>query len=185
MLGFNSRAKNVCIKGIEEVDIDFNSRFNAKKKTYVYTLNDNEYVSALTKNREYFVGKELDVERMKKAAKYLIGEHDFKSFKSSGENKKTTVRTIYDISIERKNVDIYGKYSEENIGKNENRIIIQITGNGFLYNMVRIIVGTLLEIGLRKKKTRRNERSVRKKRQNKSTERLFHGNGLMLYNVEY
>jgi tRNA pseudouridine synthase A 3 len=164
MLGFNSRAKNVCIKGIEEVDIDFNSRFDAKKKTYVYTLNDNEYVSAITKNREYFVGKELDVERMKKAAKYLIGEHDFKSFKSSGENKKTTVRTIYDISIERKNVDIYGKYSEENIGKNENRIIIQITGNGFLYNMVRIIVGTLLEIGLRKKKTRGNERSVRSKR---------------------
>lgn len=164
MLGFNSRSKNVCIKGIEEVDIDFNSRFDAKKKTYVYTLNDNEYVSAITKNREYFVGKELDVERMKKAAKYLIGEHDFKSFKSSGENKKTTVRTIYDISIERKNVDIYGKYSEENIGKNENRIIIQITGNGFLYNMVRIIVGTLLEIGLRKKKTRGNERSVRSKR---------------------
>lgn len=188
MLGFNSRAKNVCIKGIEEVDIDFNSRFNAKKKTYVYTLNDNEYISTLTKNREYFVGKELDVKKMKEAAKYIIGEHDFKSFKSSGENKKTTVRTIYDISIERKNTDIYGKDSEENIGKdgkNENRIIIQITGNGFLYNMVRIIVGTLLEIGLRKEKTRRNERSVRSKRQNKSTERLFHGNGLMLYNVEY
>ena len=161
MLGFNSRAKNVCIKGIEEVDIDFNSRFNAKKKTYVYTLNDNEYVSALTKNREYFVGKELDVKKMKEAAKYLIGEHDFKSFKSSGENKKTTVRTIYDISIERKNVDRYGNNTEE---KKENRIIIQITGNGFLYNMVRIIVGTLLEIGLRKKKTRGNERSVRSKR---------------------
>ena len=161
MLGFNSRAKNVCIKGIEEVDIYFNSRFNAKKKTYVYTLNDNEYISALTKNREYFVGKELDVEKMKEAAKYLIGEHDFKSFKSSGENKKTTVRTIYDISIERKNIDIYGNNTEE---KKENRIIIQITGNGFLYNMVRIIVGTLLEIGLRKEKTRRNERSVRSKR---------------------
>lgn len=161
MLGFNSRAKNVCIKGIEEVDIDFNSRFNAKKKTYVYTLNDNEYVSALTKNREYFVGKELDVKKMKEAAKYIIGEHDFKSFKSSGENKKTTVRTIYDISIERKNIDIYGNNTEE---KKENRIIIQITGNGFLYNMVRIIVGTLLEIGLRKEETRRNERSVRSKR---------------------
>lgn len=161
MLGFNSRAKNVCIKGIEEVDIDFNSRFNAKKKTYVYILNDNEYVSVLNKNREYFVGKELDVERMKEAAKYIIGEYDFKSFKSSGENKKTTVRTIYDISIERKNIDIYGNNSEE---KKENRIIIQITGNGFLYNMVRIIVGTLLEIGLRKEGTRRNERSVRSKR---------------------
>ena len=161
MLGFNSRAKNVCIKGIKEVDIDFNSRFNAKKKTYVYILNDNEYLSALTKNREYFVGKELDVKKMKEAAKYIIGEHDFKSFKSSGENKKTTVRTIYDISIERKNIDIYGNNTEE---KKENRIIIQITGNGFLYNMVRIIVGTLLEIGLRKEKTRRNERSVRSKR---------------------
>ena len=161
MLGFNSRAKNVCIKGIEEVDIDFNSRFNAKKKTYVYTLNDNEYVSALTKNREYFVGKELDVKKMKEAAKYIIGEYDFKSFKSSGENKKSTVRTIYDISIERKNIDIYGNNTEE---KKENRIIIQITGNGFLYNMVRIIVGILLEIGLRKEETRRNERSVRSKR---------------------
>lgn len=161
MLGFNSRAKNVCIKGIEEVDIDFSSRFNAKKKTYVYILNDNEYVSALTKNREYFVGKELDVKKMREAAKYIIGEHDFKSFKSSGENKKTTVRTIYDISIERKNIDIYGNNTEE---KKENRIIIQITGNGFLYNMVRIIVGTLLEIGLRKEKTRGNERSVRSKR---------------------
>lgn len=161
MLGFNSRAKNVCIKRIEEVDIDFNSRFNAKKKTYVYILNDNEYVSALTKNREYFVGKKLDVKKMKEASKYIIGEHDFKSFKSSGENKKITVRTIYDISIERKNIDIYGNNIEE---KKENRIIIQITGNGFLYNMVRIIVGTLLEIGLRKEKTRRNERSVRSKR---------------------
>lgn len=161
MLGFNSRAKNVCIKGIKEVDIDFNSRFNAKKKTYVYILNDNEYISALTKNREYFVGKELDVKKMREASKYIIGEHDFKSFKSSGENKKTTVRTIYDISIERKNIDIYGNNTEE---KYENRIIIQITGNGFLYNMVRIIVGTLLEIGLRKEKTRRNERSVRSKR---------------------
>ena len=161
MFGFNSRAKNICIKGIEEVDIDFNSRFNAKKKTYVYILNDNEYVSALTKNREYFVGKELDVKKMKEAAKYIIGEHDFKSFKSSGENKKTTVRTIYDISIERKNIDIYGNNTEE---KKENRIIIQITGNGFLYNRVRIIVGTLLEIGLRKEKTRGNERSVRSKR---------------------
>ena len=98
---------------------------------------------------------------MKKAAKYLIGEHDFKSFKSSGENKKITVRKIYDISIERKNVDRYGNNTEE---KKENRIIIQITGNGFLYNMVRIIVGTFLEIGLRKEKTRRNERSVRSKR---------------------
>ena len=105
MLGFNSRAKNVCIKGIKEVDIDFNSRFNAKKKTYVYILNDNEYISALTKNREYFVGKELDVKKMREASKYIIGEHDFKSFKSSGENKKTTVRTIYDISIERKNIE--------------------------------------------------------------------------------
>ena len=81
MLGFNSRAKNVCIKGIEEVDIDFNSRFNAKKKTYVYILNDNEYVSTLTKNREYFVGKELDVKKMKDAAKYITGEQVEKKYK--------------------------------------------------------------------------------------------------------
>ena len=68
---------------------------------------------------------------MQEAAKYLIGEHDFQSFCAAGSMAETTVRTIYDIQVE----------------KNENLISIKVTGNGFLYNMVRIIAGTLIEVG--------------------------------------
>ena len=74
----------------------------------------------------------LDVEKMKEAAKYLIGEHDFKSFCSARTQVTTTVRTIYSLDVT----------------KNEDVISIRISGNGFLYNMVRIIVGTLMKVGL-------------------------------------
>ena len=88
---------------------------------------------------------------MQKAVKYFEGEHDFKAFKSSGTSSKTSVRTIYSA-----NVVVEG----DNIG-------IDLTGNGFLYNMVRIIAGTLLDVGLRKNKTRRNSQHNRKQRQKK------------------
>ena len=79
----------------------------------------------------------LDVEKMKEAAKYFVGKQDFASFKSSGTSSKSSVREIY-------KADIY---------KNEDRIYIELTGSGFLYNMVRIISGTLLDVGLRKNKS--------------------------------
>ena len=82
----------------------------------------------------------LDVEAMKMAIKHFEGEHDFKAFKSSGTSSKTSIRTIYSANIVKEG---------DNIG-------IDLTGNGFLYNMVRIIAGTLLDVGLRKNKTRRN-----------------------------
>ena len=73
----------------------------------------------------------LDEVKMQEGAKYLIGEHDFASFCAAGSTAETTVRTIYDITVERKG----------------NMISIKVTGNGFLYNMVRIIAGTLMEVG--------------------------------------
>ena len=79
-----------------------------------------------------FVYYPLDVEKMQMAAAYLVGEHDFKSFCSSGSQVESTVRTITDISVE----------------KHGEMISIRVSGNGFLYNMVRIIVGTLMKIGL-------------------------------------
>ena len=76
----------------------------------------------------------LNVEKMKKAVKYFEGEHDFKAFKASGTSSKSSVRTIYEAKV---------------MEKENKRIWIELTGNGFLYNMVRIISGTLVDVGLR------------------------------------
>ncbi len=126
--------KSIRIQKAEEVDERFHSRLSCKKKTYRYVINNSEYGTALYRNLEYCFPQKLDVEAMKKAAKYFEGEHDFKAFKASGTSAKSSVRTIY-----RANVD-----------KNVDKIYIELTGNGFLYNMVRIIAGTLLEVGLGK-----------------------------------
>ncbi len=85
---------------------------------------------------------------MKEAIKYFEGTHDFKGFKASGTSSKSSVRTIYETKIEEK----------------QEKIIIELTGNGFLYNMVRIISGTIVDVGLRKNKTRRNSRNNRRKK---------------------
>ena len=90
--------------------------------------------SSIYRNLEYFVPNKLDIEAMKKAIKYFEGEHDFKAFKASGTSSKSSVRTIYKAQIK----------------QDGEKIIIELTGNGFLYNMVRIIAGTLLEVGLGK-----------------------------------
>lgn len=126
--------KSIRIQKAEEVDERFHSRLSCKQKTYRYVINNSEYGTALYRNLEYCFPQKLDIEAMKKAAKYFEGEHDFKAFKASGTSAKSSVRTIYKAIVD-KNVD---------------KIYIELTGNGFLYNMVRIISGTLLEVGLGK-----------------------------------
>ena len=126
--------KSIRIQSAEEVEERFHARYNCIQKTYRYIINNSKYGSSIYRNLEYFVPQKLDINAMKKAAKYFEGEHDFKGFKATGGNNKNTIRTIYKIAI-----------------KNENsRIIMELTGDGFLYNMVRIIAGTLLEVGLGK-----------------------------------
>ena len=114
---------------------DFNARFDAVEKTYVYRVCNSENMSVFEENRALHFPKKLDIKKMQNAAKKLVGEHDFSSFMATGSAVKTTVRTIKKLSI----------YEEKN------DIVFEITGNGFLYNMVRIIVGTLLDIGSLKK----------------------------------
>ena len=128
--------KDIAVSSVEKVDDRFHSRFNVKRKTYQYRIWNSYISNVFEKNFVYEVTDTLDVDRMKEAALYLIGEHDFKAFCSNKRMKKSTVRTIYEINIE----------------ELEPEIRITITGNGFLYNMVRIIVGTLLEIGMGEKK---------------------------------
>ncbi|MBR2241419.1 MAG: tRNA pseudouridine(38-40) synthase TruA [Clostridia bacterium] len=129
--------KSIVIKSAEEVPERFHSRYNCKKKTYRYIINNSEYGSAIYRNQEYHVPQKLNIEEMKKAIKFFEGEHDFKGFKASGTSSKNSVRKIYKTKIYEK----------------DERIIIELTGSGFLYNMVRIISGTLVDVGLGKIKS--------------------------------
>lgn len=135
LLAINAKIKkSIVIKKAEEVDERFHSRYNCKRKTYRYIINNSQVPSAIYRYLEYYEPKKLDVKKMQEAAKYFEGEHDFKAFKSSGTSSKSSVRIIYKANV---------------IEKENNRIYIELTGNGFLYNMVRIISGTLVEVGLR------------------------------------
>ena len=122
---------DIVVIKVEEVEEEFNSRISAKKKHYRYVINNGKFPSALNANREYHFKYFLDIEAMQMAADDLLGEHDFKAFSASGCTVKDTTRTIHLLKINR-------------LG---DRVIIDVVGNGFLYNMVRIIVGTLLDVG--------------------------------------
>ena len=134
-IAINSRLKkSIVIKKAEEVDERFHSRLNCKKKTYRYVINNSEEGSAIYRNLETHIPQKLNVSKMSEAVKYFEGEHDFKAFKASGTSSKSSVRTIY----------------EAKVYQNDEKIFIELTGNGFLYNMVRIIAGTLVDVGIGK-----------------------------------
>lgn len=116
----------------EEVGDDFDARFSAKTKTYQYRFYLSRCERPLYKNRALRVNEEVDVDKMKQTLKYLLGEHDFSSFVARKSGKTNFVRTIY---------------SAEIFETNNKEYTFEISGNGFLYNMVRIIMGTLLKVG--------------------------------------
>lgn len=123
---------DIRIQKSEEVPADFHPRYCDSTKTYEYKILNRKFPDPLNRLYTHFVYLPLDVEKMKKAATYIVGEHDFASFCSAGSQVKTTTRTVYTLDVDKEN-DI---------------ISIRISGNGFLYNMVRIIVGTLIKVGL-------------------------------------
>ena len=134
-VALNSKLKkSIRIQKAEEMDERFHSRYNCKQKTYRYIINNSKEGSAIYRNLEYHIPVKLNIKDMKKAIKYFEGEHDFKGFKASGTSSKSSVRKIYKAEIK----------------EDEQRIIIELTGNGFLYNMVRIIAGTIVDVGLGK-----------------------------------
>ena len=168
-LAINSRLKkSIVIKDVEEVDERFHSRYLCKQKTYRYIINNSKYGTAIYRNLEYHFPVKLNVNDMKKAIKFFEGEHDFKAFKASGTSSKSSVRTIYKAEV----------YQEGD------RIIIELTGNGFLYNMVRIIAGTLVEVGLGKIESNKIPEIIEnKKRENAG--KTLPPNGLYLMKVIY
>ena len=169
-IAINSKLKqSIIIKSAEEVDERFHSRYNVKSKKYRYTINNSKYGSAIYRNVEYHFPIKLNIENMQKAAKYFEGEHDFKAFKASGTSSKSSVRTIYKAQV---------------IEAENERIYIELTGNGFLYNMVRIISGTLVEVGLGKIKQEEIREIIYSKDRSRAGKTLP-AHGLFLLNVEY
>lgn len=123
--------EDIVVQGSKEVEPDFHPRHCESRKTYEYRILNRRFPLPMRRRDTYFYHYDLSVEHMRQAASYLVGEHDFKSFCSTAAEVETTVRTIYSLTVER----------EEDI------IVIRVTGSGFLYNMVRIIAGTLIEVG--------------------------------------
>lgn len=116
-----------------EVPETFHPRFSKSRKTYEYRILNRRFPNPTRRLDTYFYHHRLDVKKMKEAASYLVGEHDFKSFASVHMQAETSIRTIYSCEVD--------KEDESDI------ITIRVQGNGFLYNMVRIIAGTLIKVG--------------------------------------
>lgn len=123
--------EDIVVQSSCEVDESFHPRFSKSRKTYEYRILNRKMRSPNRRLDTYFFHYDLDVAAMQKAAAYLVGEHDFKSFCAANAQSETSVRTIYSCSV----------------SKVEDIITIRVTGNGFLYNMVRIIAGTLIKVG--------------------------------------
>lgn len=122
---------DIGILKVEEAGERFHSRLNAKSKTYLYRIAIPDVPNVFEHKYLWKFPEPLDISRMKKAADYYIGSHDFKGFSSIKKTKKSTIREIYSVSIQ----------------QTEREIQIIYQGNGFLHNMVRILTGTLVEIG--------------------------------------
>ena len=123
---------DIVIQQSQEVDKDFHPRYCTCEKTYEYVILNRKFPLPEYRNTAFFYYGDLDIKAMQEATKAFLGEHDFAGFCSAGAQVKTTVRTIYELTVEKKDNDM---------------ICIRVRGNGFLYNMVRIIAGTLLEVG--------------------------------------
>lgn len=124
--------EDIAVISIEKVDGNFHARYSATEKTYRYRIYTGEYSNVFERKYLYnYKGNALNVDAMREAAGYMLGEHDFKSFCGNRHMKKSTVRNVMSI----------------NIIERTNEIDIEYTGNGFLQNMVRIMTGTLIEVG--------------------------------------
>lgn len=160
--------EDVSIIKSEEVAENFHARYSSKGKTYSYTIINRYERLSLGHQYLYHYRYPLDFNKMEEACKYFVGTHDFRAFMSPGSSIKTTIRTIYELYLKR----------------DGDKIQIFITGNGFLYNMVRIIVGTLLKVGNGKIKPEEIE-SIIKEGNGKRAGMCVPANGLILEKVFY
>ena len=160
--------EDIGTKSIEDVAERFHARYNAKSKTYVYRINTNKYRNVFNRKYTYHLAEKLNIIEMRKASEVLIGSHDFQSFTNSRNSTKPTVRTLYYI----------------NINEKEGLVEIEVNGNGFLWNMVRVIVGTLIEVGKGNLKPIDVEKILNEKKRWEAGP-LAQAKGLFLRDVQY
>lgn len=122
---------DIRIKASLETPPDWHARFDVREKHYIYRINNSPHASAFTRNTALHMHYPLDEQRLQAAAKLFLGEHDFNAFKSVGSKAQTTVRTVFESEWVRRG----------------DELIYHVAGSGFLYNMVRIMVGTMIRIG--------------------------------------
>ena len=157
----------VKITEVMEVPEEFHARFDSKGKTYEYIIINSRNKDPFMENYCYFVDRPLDIDKIKRALKYIEGTHDFNCFQASGgEIRETTVRTVYKLEMDVKDLPLEEEgnalLAEKGLDNSRvpgakmvddhrwfppKKLIVKITGDGFLYNMVRIIVGTLVDVG--------------------------------------
>lgn len=159
---------DISVLSCEEAPLDFHARFSCKGKTYLYRIHCSESKNPFLKDLALHYRRPIDIDLMREAASKFIGTHDFGSFCADCSKKVDTVRTIYQFQIE----------------INENDVRILVKGNGFLYNMVRILVGTLLDINEGRIKIDEIE-SIMKARDRKLAGRTAPPHGLYLHEVYY
>jgi tRNA pseudouridine38-40 synthase len=124
---------DVSVRSARAVPVSYNPRFASKKKRYGYHLLLDKVRDPLHRDRAWRIGYDMDMERLQREAKAIVGTHDFAAFRSVGDCRAVTTRTIHDVHVERSRDDARTA-----------RIVIE--GNSFLYNMVRILVGTLVDV---------------------------------------
>ena len=160
--------EDIVIVKSEEVALDFHPRYCDCSKTYEYHIINTRIPVPTKRLTNYFVSQNLNLDHMREAASYLVGEHDFVSFCNVRTDVENTVRTITALDVI----------------ENGNEITIRITGNGFLYNMVRIIVGTLIRVG-RGFYTPEKVKEILEAKDRKAAGVTAPAHGLMLMNIEY
>lgn len=160
--------EDIVVKSLVDTGERFHARYNVRSKTYVYRINNSSVRNVFNRKYVYHIDEELNLDNMREAAKTLVGTHDFQSFTALKPNGKSTSRTINYI----------------NINENDGIIEIEVNGNGFLLNMVRIIAGTLLEVAKGKLKVSDIERILNEKRRAEAGP-IAQPKGLVLKEVLY
>lgn len=163
-----SLPEDIRIQKSEEVPADWHPRYCESRKTYEYSIYRGEFPMPVNRLYSYFTYRKLDVDRMRQASGYLVGEHDFKSFCQTGAQVNSTIRTIYSLEVIEQG----------------NNLVIRVCGNGFLYNMVRIIAGTLMEVG-EGKRTPESMKSIIEATDRASAGPTAPACGLMLIKYEF
>ncbi|WP_088105971.1 tRNA pseudouridine(38-40) synthase TruA [Halalkalibacter urbisdiaboli] len=160
--------QDISVTEVISVPERFHARYNTKEKTYLYKIWNEPHPNPFMRKYSMHIDKKMDIVKVKKAAEYFVGEHDFTAYSNAKSKKKSMVRKIHSIHI----------------GENEGFIEIRIRGNGFLYNMVRKMVGTLIEVGLGAMEAESIPAIIESKERNK-TGRMAEPNGLYLEKIDF